>query len=251
MAEPTRVLAFGAHPDDVEFHCAGTLVLLQQAGWEVAIATMTAGGGGSRQHDWAAARRIRLAECKASADVLGASYYYAGGADMDVDFRHELRVKTVRVFRQVRPDVVITLPPADYHTDHEETSRLVRAACFFAPIPNYPEQDLPPIGRVPHLYYTYARKDILGRPAPVQFVVDIGSVQETKTQMLACHESQRDWVRSHHGHDDYLRSMKERDAVAGNPAGLTAAEGFCQHLGAGYPHENVLAAALGDYVHEV
>ena len=251
MAEPTRVLAFGAHPDDVEFYCAGTLVLLQEAGWDVGIATMTGGGGGSREHDFAETRRVRLAECRASADVLGAPYFYAGGADMDVDFRHELRVRAVHVFRQFRPDVVLTLPPADYHTDHEETSRLVRAACFYAPIPNYPEQDLPPIDRVPNLYYTYARRDILGRPAPVQFVVDIVRVHETKIRMLACHQSQRDWVRAHHGHDDYLEEMRRRDATAGALAGLTAAEGFCQHLGPGYPRENVLAAALPDAVHKV
>ena len=248
MPETFRILAFGAHPDDIEYGCAGTLALLRQAGWSVGIATMTGGEGGSREHGPEETRRIRTAEAAAAAELLDAPYYSAGGMDMDVDFRHDLRARTVHVLRQFRPDVVVTVPPTDYHSDHEETSRLVRSACFFAPIPNYPEQELAPIDRVPYLYHTHEATDIHGRPTPIGFVVDISSVQELKERMVACHASQRDWLRAHHGTDDYILSMYERDAEAGRRAGIAAGEGFCQHLGRGYPHRNVIAEALGDAV---
>lgn len=244
-----RILAFGAHPDDVEFRCAGTLVLLKDAGWRVGIATITGGCGGSTEHDRDQTRRIRLAEATASAAILDAPYFYAGGEDMDVDFCHELRVKTVHVLREFRPDVVIACAPVDYHTDHEEASRLVRAACFYAPIPNFPEQTLPPIEAVPHLYYMYARCDALGRELPVRFLVDISTAQETKADLLACHASQRNWIRDHHGIDDYMERMRRCDAELGGRAGVSAAEAFNQHLGDAYPHDNILAASLGDKVH--
>ena len=251
MQSPPRVLAFGAHPDDVEIHCGGTLALLARAGWAVGTATVTGGEGGSTEHDAEETRSIRLAESEAAAKVIGGEYFYAGGHDMDVDFSRELRVKVVHVVRQFRPDVIITCPPEDYHTDHEETSRLVRAACFFAPIPNYPEQMLPPIEAVPYLYYMHAGTDILGRPAPVQFFIDISDVTDTKEKMATCHQSQREWIRKHHGHDDYIVYMKNYDAEIGKRIGVGAAEGFCQHLGRGYPHDNVLAEALGGRVHVV
>jgi len=246
MQTPPRILSFGAHPDDTEFRCGGTLALLARRGWQVGIATVTGGGGGSREHDFEQTRKIRLTESKDAAAVIGAEFHYAGGADMDVDFCHDLRVKVVHVLRAFRPDVVIACPPDDYHTDHEEASRLVRAACFFAPIPNYPEQTLEPIEAVPYLYYTHPGTDIMGRPAPAQFLVDISSVVAVKKQMACCHRSQRNWIRDHHGVDDYVASRERHDAELGAPAGFAAAEALCQHLGAGYPHDNILVEALSD-----
>lgn len=246
-----RILAFCAHPDDIEFRCAGTLALLAGEGWEVGLATMTGGSGGSREYGPEEARRVRLAEAQASADVIGAEYYYAGGVDMDVDFRHELRVKTVHVLRRFRPDVVITLADNDYHSDHVETGRLVRACCFYAPIPNYPEQTLPPIDGVPALYYVSAEVDQRGREVDLDFVVDVGEVIATKERMLACHASQRDWIRHHHGVDDFVDGMRRRCAETGARAGFEYGEGFFQHLGPGYPTADAIGEALGGRVHRL
>ncbi len=247
MSPVHHVLAFGAHPDDIEFRCAGTLALLKQAGWQVSLATVTGGEGGSRQMGPEEIRSVRLGESAAAARLLDADFHYAGGVDMDVDFTHDLRVKVVEVIRAVKPDVVITLAPFDYHTDHEEASRLVRAGCFYAPIPNYPASG-ETIDAVPYLYYMDSGTDIFGKPAPVQFYVDISSVMDIKTEMLICHASQRDWILAHHGHDDYVRRMKEISAGSGEKCGCDAAEGLHQHLGEGYPHDNVIAEALDGYV---
>ena len=244
------VLAFGCHPDDVEFTCAGTLALLKKAGWKVHLATATGGECGSVELGRSAIQKVRLAECAKSAAVLGAKYSYAGAEDLEIEFSAGLRAKFVDVVREAKPDVVITQPPADYMIDHEETSKLVRHACFGAPMPNVPSPKFKPVAHVPALFYTDAMDsaDIFGRPAPVGFYVDITSVIETKAEMLACHASQREWLRAHHGIDEYLDDMKRQSAARGKRCGAKYAEAFVQHLGHGYPHDNAIAAALKDFV---
>lgn len=245
----TRVLAFGCHPDDVEFQCAGTLALLAERGCAVHIATMAGGEVGSAELAPQEIRKVRLAEAAHSAAVIGAEYTYAGGYDLEVQYDADYRRRAVRVLREVDPHVVLTHPPMDYLGDHEETSRLVRFAAFIAPVPNFdcgvPAQ---PTARVPHLYYWNAigRRDIFGRPLPLSTVVDIGATLSTKSRMLRCHASQRDWLRRQHGYDRYLDVMRESARAEGRPFGLKAAEGFIQHRGEGYPQDNVLKELLGD-----
>src|SRR3954471_3337878 len=74
MTEPIRVLALHAHPDDIEFQCAGTLALLREAGCYLTLATMTPGDCGSAEHGAEAISAIRRAEAKAAADLVEAEY---------------------------------------------------------------------------------------------------------------------------------------------------------------------------------
>ena len=71
--ENKRVLAVGAHPDDVESFCAGTLFLLRELGYQIHIATMTLGDCGSAQHSAQEIRRIRRKEAEAACELLSAS----------------------------------------------------------------------------------------------------------------------------------------------------------------------------------
>ena len=245
-----RVLAFGCHPDDVEFQCAGTLALLAERGCAVHIATMTGGEVGSAELGPQEIRQVRLAEAaRSAAAVIGAAYTYAGGCDLEVQYDADYRRRAVRVLREVDPHIVLTHPPMDYLGDHEETSRLVRFAAFIAPVPNF-DCGVPtrPTRGVPHLYYWNAigRRDIFGRPLPLSTVVDVGGALRTKSRMLRCHASQRDWLRRQHGYDRYLDVMREGARAEGRPFGLKAAEGFIQHRGEGYPQDNVLKRLLGD-----
>jgi len=244
------VLAFGCHPDDIEFTCAGTLALLRRAGWHVHIATLAGGECGSIELGREAIREIRLKECAASAAVLDGEFTWAGGEDLELEFSRDLRARTVDVIRKADPDVVITQPPRDYMIDHEETSKLVRHACFGAPMPNVPSPGYKHIEHVPALFYTDAMDsvDIYGRAVPIAFTVDITSVIDVKAEMLACHASQRDWLRAHHGVDEYLDLMRRQSAARGGKAGVQYAEAFTQHLGHGYPHVNLIAEALKDHV---
>ncbi len=249
MQARPRVLAFGCHPDDVEFMCAGTLALLKQAGWEVHIAVLAGGECGSVELGREEIRDIRQRESAHAAKVLEAKYYWAGGEDIEIEYSRGLRRKVIEVVRRARPDVVITHPPMDYMVDHEETSKLVRSACFNAPMPNCLTPPLEAISAVPHLYYADAMdgKDIFGRPLPVGFYVDISPVISTKEEMLGRHRSQRDWLQKQHGIDQYIEHMKQQSSARGKKAGVKYAEAFIQHLGHGYPQDNILAEVLKDH----
>ena len=137
MSTPTRVLAIHAHPDDVEFQCAGTLALLKRAGCEVTIATMTPGDCGSAELDCEAIAEIRRGEAKAAADQIGAEYVCLEFRDLAIFNDDDSRRRVTEALRRARPDVILTAPPVDYHCDHEATSLLVRDACFAASCPNY------------------------------------------------------------------------------------------------------------------
>lgn len=250
-----KVLAFGSHPDDVEFHCAGTLALLARHRYEIHIAVMAGGEMGSLKLPPAKIRKIRLQEAARSAAVLNGHFHYSGGHDFEIEYNAEYRRRTTRILRQVKPCIVFAPPPMDYLIDHEETSRLVRNACFVAPVPNYDRRvpGLKPSGSIPHLYYWNAigLKDIFGRPLPLTCAVDISKVLKVKEKMLACHASQRAWLAHHQHYDRYLDTMKQMSKAQGKLAGCAAAEGFIQHLGDSYPQDNALAAILGNLCTEL
>ncbi len=244
-----RVLAFGCHPDDVEFMCAGTLALLAQKGYEIHIATMT---GGEVGHPTASSQEIpqcRIGEAAAAAKLIGATYHYAGGCDLEVEYSSAYRRLATRVVRDVDPKIILTHPPMDYLPDHEQTSLVVRNAAYIASVPLYdcgvPAQitDKPP-----HLYYWDASglTDIFGRSLPLHFGVDISSVMDIKEKMLACHTSQREWLAYHNDWNVYTETMKDMTRKAGQRFGLAAGEGFIQHLGQNHPTDNLLKAILGE-----
>lgn len=244
-----RILAIHAHPDDVEFQCAGTLALLKQKGCQITIATMTAGDCGSAEMGPEEISRVRRDEARSAAKLLGAEYLCLEFHDFCIIVDHEGRRRTTEAVRRVRPDIVLTAPPVDYMSDHEMTSRLVRDACFMAPAPNYSTQQwepAAPIAWVPHLYYMDAIEgaDWFGNPIPRDFVVDVSSTAELKFQMLACHASQRNWLLKQHGIDEYLETGKSWSRARGKEIGADFGEGFRQHKGHPYPSDNRLQELL-------
>jgi LmbE family N-acetylglucosaminyl deacetylase len=249
MAEVVRVLALHAHPDDVEFQCAGTLVLLREAGCAVTIATMTPGDCGSAEHDADAISAIRRDEARAAAALIGANYLCLEFRDLAIFNDDESRRRVTEVLRRVDPAIVLTAPPIDYIADHELTSHLVRDACFAASCPNYATRQWEPaaaLQKIPHLYFVdpLEGKDREGRPVPPGFLVDVSRVFETKRQMLACHASQRNWLLRQHGIDEYLESQARWGALRGAEIGAAQAEGFRQYLGHPYPRDNVLLGLI-------
>jgi len=248
-----RLLAYFCHPDDVEMLVAGTLLALKALGWELGVATMTAGDRGSAVHTREEISRIRFKEAQAAADFLGARYLCTGLKDMEVFANVENFRKAVEVMRSFDPDVVLTHSSVDYMVDHEETSRLVRDAAFSNAMPLFSTFQFPaaPLGRgTPALYYSDAIEglDHLGSRIYPQFYVDVSEHMKAKRQMLSCHASQREWLRSHHGLDEYINQMTSWGERYGREAGCAYAEGFRQHLGHGYPHDPVLQTALGPRV---
>ena len=250
-----RVLALGAHPDDVEFMCSGTLKLLGEKGYEIAIGVVANGDCGSMEHDAAAITRIRREEAMEAARLLGADYHQVGEKDLRVYFDDKTLMKVTELLRTVSPDIVFTHAHEDYMTDHEAVSRLARMACFAALIPNYTTGSKNPasvISRRPWLYY-WAPLDgmsIYGDFVPQRIHVNVTDVIDFKCAMLACHRSQRDWLLEQHGMDQYTETMKATAELYGKLCGFKYAEGFVQHRGNAYPEDDVLKEILGDLVIE-
>ncbi len=246
---PPTALAVLAHPDDAEFLCAGTLVrLAREHGYALHIVSMTPGDCGTTDRDPADIASVRRAEAARAAALAGAAFECLEERDLRVTYTEAALEKIVRLFRRVRPGVVFTHSPDDYHLDHEGTSRLARAAAFAAPIRNFLPGEDPPGGlAVPTLYYCdpLEGKDIFGRAIEPGVRVDVTGVIELKTAMLSCHASQRGWLRAHHGVDEFAESMRAWAATQGAAAGVAFAEGFRQHRGHGYPQACALSELLG------
>ncbi|HOB74459.1 MAG TPA: PIG-L family deacetylase [Phycisphaerae bacterium] len=245
-----KVLAFMAHPDDAEFSCMGTMIRLkQEAGCQLAIATAASGDCGTTQYPPDEIARIRNQEARNAAALVDAEYYAAGCKDLLICCDAPTMLRFTEIIRRVKPDIVFTHPPMDYMTDHENTGRVVRNACFGAGAPNlltYDPCPAPPFPKIPHLYYVDVpdNTDIYGQPIPADFVVDITDVMPLKEKMLACHVSQREWLRAHHNMDEYVESMKRRGAQRGKEINRPYGEGFRQYKGHAYPQNNIIAELL-------
>ena len=245
-AGPPRVLAVHAHPDDLEIQCGGTLCRLADAGCGITMVTLTAGDLGSADRTREQIAEVRRAEAAASAALLGASYECVGLNDLSITHDDPTRRLVCAAVRRARPDLVLTAPPADYMSDHEVCSRLVRDACFAASVPLYGCGE-PPTDAVPHLYYCdpVGHTTPLGEPWVPGVVVDVSGQIDRKLELLACHASQRDWLRRQHGVDEYLESTRRWSAARGGLIGAAYGEGFRQHLGHPHPSDDVLAELLG------
>lgn len=249
MSNSQVVLALMAHPDDAEILCGGTLALLEEKGWEVHIATATAGDCGSSKLKPEEISAIRRQEAAKAAAILGGKHHCLEQRDLLVRHDEETLTAACGLLRSVRPRILIVHSPVDYIVDHEQIALVGRAAAFAAPIPNAPAPSgSRPLDAVPHLYYAdpIEGKDNFGKPVRPGLLIDIGTTLETKLEMLACHASQRDWLRKHHGVDEYIESTRRWSESRGVIAGCKHAEGFRQHLGHGYPQDDLLAKTLED-----
>jgi LmbE family N-acetylglucosaminyl deacetylase len=235
-------LSFLAHPDDAEFLCAGTLVRLREAGWEVHIATATAGDGGTMTQDKWSISATRTAEGRAAAELIGATYHCLDERDIFVVFDKPTIQKTLDLFRKVAPSLVFTHAAKDYMMDHEVVSMLARAASFAYGIPNVSALPRHSESVIPHLYYCdpIGGVDPYGKAVEPTTYVDVTRQYEQKQAMLACHASQREWLRAHHGMDEYLDAMRRHASSRGSQAGATYAEAFVQHRGHSYPERDLL-----------
>jgi bacillithiol biosynthesis deacetylase BshB1 len=133
------VLAIGAHPDDLELSCGGTLLRLHWQGYRVGLVDMTRGERGTR-----GTSDIRAAEAEAAWKILGSDFREnLDLGDMTVCDSPENRVAVVECIRRHKPSIVITHAPQDRHPDHEGTSALVKHAMFFSGARNFPARGEP------------------------------------------------------------------------------------------------------------
>jgi bacillithiol biosynthesis deacetylase BshB1 len=171
-------LAIGAHPDDVELACGGTLALLAAGGRRVGILHLTGGEAGSRG---TAAERRREAE--RAGEVLGCRevvFLDCGDGGLRTGPAEEDAL--IAELRRLRPELVLGPAPVDRHPDHPRAHRLVADACFYAGLARRGAGS----PHRPAALYCYMQHD----PFPPAFIVDVSAVWEVKQRALDAYESQ-------------------------------------------------------------
>ncbi|MBF0197455.1 MAG: PIG-L family deacetylase [Planctomycetes bacterium] len=245
-----RVLVIHAHPDDTEAFSGGLLVLMQQAGFEINIATTTAGGMGGILSTEKDTISKRLKEAALAAQSVGATYHCLGGRDGFLFDSDEIRLKTLSLIRSIRPGVILTHLPGDYHADHRATAQIVEMSAMLSTLPNAPVPE-EPLDVTPLLYHTapLGLTDPLGgHPPKPHFYVNIGGVMEQKMAMLAHHRTQIELMRLMHKMDDFFGEMKVQSRELGRRVGVDYAECFWQHLGGGFQKTPFLQNNLQPYL---
>jgi LmbE family N-acetylglucosaminyl deacetylase len=242
------VLGIYPHPDDAEILCSGTLSLLKKSGWDVHIATMAKGDKGTYDYSRDEISRIRKSEAVNAAESIGATYHCLEFEDVYVLYNKETINETTSLIRRIKPTIVFTASPNDYMFDHEITSQIVQTACFACGIVNMEVRE-EPYFFTPYLYYCdpVEGMDKFGKQIVPSVYVDITSEIQLKEKALSCHKSQEHWLLNHQW-SDYIDSMKRFARKRGAEVNKKYAEGFRQHLGHGFPQNNILRDILGEMV---
>jgi len=179
--EPLKldVLAFSAHPDDIELAAAGTLIKLTKQGYAVGIADMTRGEFGTR-----GTREIREKEAQEAAKLIGAKVRECLEIpDGSVTVNRENHLKVIRLLRKYRPHLVINHYWRARHPDHIATSNIVTEACYLSGLAKLETgQDRFRPSRI--LYHQVLYDEI------PSFVVDVSAEVEQKWKAVKAHKSQ-------------------------------------------------------------
>jgi len=191
-----RIMAFGAHPDDIEIFCSGTLAKYAAQGHAIGMAVMTRGDVGSPTLSREVIGAIREREARTSAAIINAEFFWLGYDDEFLYDSPDVRRHVVDVIRQFRPDIILCPDKDhDYHPDHTRTGQIVWDTHVMATVPNIPTKT-PPAGHIHEIWFYDTMAGIDFRP---EFYVDISEHWETKTRMIDCHVSQAEWLISQYG----------------------------------------------------
>lgn len=217
-----RVLAVGAHPDDLELLCGGTLARFAAEGHDVTMCHISRGDRGSYEHSMEQIAAIRLAEASRAARLLGAKHVTLGLSDGEVNASDPSQQRlAIDLVRQTRPDLILAHDSSDYMSDHVEAGRLIEDASFVASLPLF-ETEHAGQPAVPGLYFF----DTIGGLGfhPSEYV-DISNFIDTKLAALEAHGSQVVWLRDHDG-IDMVENARVASRYRGIQAGVAYSEGF-------------------------
>lgn len=251
-----RAFAIAAHPDDIEFMMAGTLILLRRAGYEIHTMTIANGSCGTNHLDVETIVRLRRQESLDAAGLIGAIYHESLVNDIEIFYEKGLLQRLGAIVREVAPEIVLTQSMHEYMEDHANTTRLVLTAAFTRGMPNFPvEPPRPPVEQPVTIYHAlpYGLRDPLEKRVKPGLYIDISEVIHVKRKMLAMHKSQKEWLDVSQGTDSYLQTMEEMSRQIGRMSGrFEYAEGWTRHLHLGFcakeadPLAEALACFLSD-----
>ncbi len=219
------ILAFGAHPDDIELGCSGTLVKHINDGYTVGLCDFTQGELGSR-----GSGKIRLVEAEKARNSMGALWRYnLGLADGFFEYDKETLYRIIEVIRLAKPRVVLANSIEDRHPDHARAAKLVNDACFYSGLSKI--EIINNNTRLEHwrpnsLFHYVQDKDI-----PYTFVVDISDTMSDKIKCILDYETQF-YQKDQEGpvtpisSKQFLNFVKAKAAVYGRDIQADYAEAF-------------------------
>ncbi len=219
------ILAFGAHPDDVELGCGGTIAKEISLGKKVGIVDLTRGELGTR-----GSAEIRDIEAAKSAKILGVSVRenlkMRDGFFIN-DEKHQLKI--IEIIRKYRPEIVLCNAVSDRHIDHSKGSKLVSDACFLSglqKVETFFEGQKQEFYR-PKLVYHY----IQWKNITPDFVVDISGFNQQRIDAILAYDSQFYNPNSNEPETpiatkNFLESLNYRAQDFGRLIGVDFAEGF-------------------------
>ena len=219
------ILAFGAHPDDVELACAGTLLLQMQQGYSVGVIDLTRGELGTR-----GSAELRDQEAAKSSKILGLSLREnLNLADGFFENNQQNKTLVIEAIRKYQPKVVFANAINDRHIDHGRGSTLISEACFLAGLPKIKTMHMGQAQEAwrPQAVYHY----IQDRFIKPDFVVDISTVMEQKMEAILAFSSQFYNPDSKEAptaisSPEFLDFIKARAAQFARDIGAKYAEGF-------------------------
>ncbi len=232
------VIAIAAHPDDIELMMAGTLLQLQKAGYEIHYMNLSRGDCGSQEYSPAQTKKIRLAEAKDAAKILGAHFHPPFCNDLEILYDVKTLKRVAAIIREVKPSIVLTHSPEDYMEDHTNTGRLAVTAAFargmrnFTTIPQveYDNYNCTIYHSLPHTLKDGFRRNII----PGTFV-NTAPVHNIKMEALKAHKSQQNWLDVSQKMNSYLLAMDDISLMVGRMSEVfTHAEGWRRHLHVGF-----------------
>jgi bacillithiol biosynthesis deacetylase BshB1 len=219
------VLGFGAHPDDVEISCGGSIAKLVQSGKSVGLIDLTMGELGTR-----GSGPLRLIEASAAAEVLGVKY--RENLQLDDGFfeeNQESLLKVIEMIRKYRPEVVLANSIKDRHPDHARGASLVSRACFLSGLRKIETSNEGKVQEVwrPKSVYHYIQ-DYYIDP---DFVIDVSDFFEIKMASIKAYKSQFFDPNSPEPEtpisgSEFFDVLKSRAMDFGRPAGAVLGEGF-------------------------
>lgn len=177
------ILAVGAHPDDVELCCAGTLVKLVRRGRRAGIVDLTEGELGTR-----GTRRVRLGEARAAASILGCSRENLGIPDGNIEVNSRNVRKLITAIRKYRPKLLVIPHWHERHPDHVHAHQLCKEAWFYAGLRKI-RTTLGGRSQEPWRPDNYIHFMQWYEFTP-SFIVDITGVYETRLKAIRAHKSQ-------------------------------------------------------------
>jgi len=244
-------LAVFAHPDDMEFVAAGTLLRLQRAGYAIHCLAVANGCCGSSVYGREETARVRRAEAEEACRLVGFTWHESLVGDFEVFYERETLARVAALVRRTAPQVLLTHSPSDYIEDHETACRLAVSAAFCRGMRNMPtDPPIPPVDGPVTVYHAqpHGNRDPLGAEVRPSHFVDVGGeVLEQKTAMLACHRSQQQWLDESQGFASYLQTMRGLMREVGGWSGrFEHAEGWRRRLTLGFcaPDADPVVTAL-------